>query len=46
VTFHGHGHGHGVGLSQWGSAELGKKYTAEQILAFYYPTTVLHQEWQ
>ncbi len=46
VTFYGHGHGHGVGLSQWGSAELGKKYTAEQILAFYYPTTVLHQEWQ
>lgn len=46
VTFYGHGHGHGVGLSQWGSAELGKKYSAEQILAFYYPTTVLHQEWQ
>lgn len=46
VVFHGHGHGHGVGLSQWGSAELGKSHSAEQILSFYYPTTSLHQRWQ
>ncbi|MCG8531438.1 MAG: SpoIID/LytB domain-containing protein [Desulfovibrionales bacterium] len=46
IVFSGHGHGHGVGLSQWGNAELGKKKSAEQILAFYYPTTVLRQEWR
>lgn len=46
VIFQGHGHGHGVGLSQWGSAELGKSHSAEEILSFYYPTTSLHQIWQ
>ena len=38
----GSGWGHGVGLSQWGAkgmADFG--YLAEQILAYYYPGTVL-----
>jgi stage II sporulation protein D len=44
VTFllAGHGWGHGVGLSQWGArgyAEHG--WTADRILAHYYPGTVL-----
>ena len=42
VTFSGQGWGHGVGLSQWGTkkmAEEGLRY--EQILAFYFPGTVL-----
>ena len=38
----GHGWGHGVGMCQWGAAELARRgYSAEKILAFYYPTTQL-----
>ena len=42
ARFSGRGYGHGVGMCQWGAkgmAELGR--TAPQILAFYYPGTVL-----
>ena len=39
-TFIGGGFGHGVGLSQYGSYNLAKLgWSAEQILAFYYPQT-------
>jgi peptidoglycan hydrolase-like amidase len=41
-SFIGGGFGHGVGLSQYGSYNLAKLgWTAEQILAFYYPQTIL-----
>ena len=41
-NFVGGGFGHGVGLSQYGSYNLAKLgWTAEQILAFYYPETTL-----
>jgi len=41
-SFIGGGFGHGVGLSQYGSYNLAKLgWTAEQILAFYYPQTTL-----
>ena len=40
--FIGGGFGHGVGLSQYGSYNLANLgWTAEQILAFYYPQTTL-----
>ena len=40
--FVGGGFGHGVGMSQTGAYNLGKQgYSSEQILAFYYPGTVL-----
>lgn len=38
----GRGFGHGVGLCQWGAQGKAKKgWSAEQILAFYYPGAVL-----
>jgi SpoIID/LytB domain protein len=41
-SFIGGGFGHGVGLSQYGSYNLAKLgWSAEQILAFYYPQTTL-----
>ena len=41
-AFVGGGFGHGVGMSQYGSYNLAKLgWTAEQILAFYYPQTTL-----
>ncbi|MEL6930125.1 MAG: SpoIID/LytB domain-containing protein [Cyanobacteria bacterium J06600_6] len=41
-SFIGGGFGHGVGLSQYGSYNLANLgWTAEQILAFYYPQTTL-----
>ena len=41
-TFIGGGFGHGVGLSQYGSYNLANiGWSAEQILAFYYPRTTL-----
>ena len=41
-SFIGGGFGHGVGMSQYGSYNLAKLgWTAEQILAFYYPQTTL-----
>ena len=41
-SFVGGGFGHGVGMSQYGSYNLAKLgWSAEQILAFYYPQTTL-----
>ena len=41
-AFIGGGFGHGVGLSQYGSYNLANiGWSAEQILAFYYPQTQL-----
>ena len=41
-NFIGGGFGHGVGLSQYGSYNLANLgWTAERILAFYYPQTTL-----
>jgi stage II sporulation protein D len=41
-TFYGRGWGHGVGLSQWGARTLAEAgWTAERILAHYYPGTVV-----
>lgn len=41
-AFIGGGFGHGVGLSQYGSYNLAKLgWSAEQILAFYYPGTTI-----
>ena len=41
-SFVGGGFGHGVGMSQYGSYNLANLgWTAEQILAFYYPQTTL-----
>lgn len=41
-AFIGGGFGHGVGLSQYGSYHLAKLgWSAEQILAFYYPGTTI-----
>ncbi|MBQ9388856.1 MAG: SpoIID/LytB domain-containing protein [Synergistaceae bacterium] len=38
--FYGRGWGHGVGMSQWGAMAMAEKgYTAEKILAHYYPGT-------
>ena len=42
ARFVGRGYGHGVGLDQWSAktmAEMG--YSAEQIVAYYYPGAVL-----
>ena len=40
----GAGWGHGVGLCQIGAAMMGERgYSAEQILSFYYPGTVLEK---
>ena len=41
-TLHGRGWGHGVGLCQIGAAVMGAKgYTYREILAHYYPNTVI-----
>ncbi len=41
-SFIGGGFGHGVGLSQFGSYNLAKiGYSAEKILSFYYPNTII-----
>jgi SpoIID/LytB domain protein len=41
-TLRGHGWGHGVGLCQIGAAVMADKgYTAEQILAHYYPHSTI-----
>ena len=40
--FRGHGWGHGVGLCQIGAAEMAMEgFTYQQILAHYYPSSVL-----
>lgn len=42
----GRGFGHGVGLCQWGTKTLGENgKKARDILAFYYPNTVLARAW-
>lgn len=44
VFFVGGGFGHGVGMSQFGSYKLSQLgWSAEQILAFYYPGTQIRQ---
>jgi len=41
-VFSGRGWGHGVGLSQWGAQAMAKAgWTAERILEYYYPGTVV-----
>ncbi len=43
-TLHGKGWGHGVGLCQIGAAVMGAKgYTYREILAHYYPNTVIEK---
>ena len=43
-VFYGRGWGHGVGMSQWGAMAMAEQgYTAEQILAHYYPGTALRR---
>ena len=43
-TLHGKGWGHGVGLCQIGAAVMGAKgYTYREILAHYYPDTVIEK---
>lgn len=40
ITLYGRGWGHGVGLSQWGAKSMAEHgWSAEKILAFYYPGT-------
>jgi stage II sporulation protein D len=40
----GHGYGHGVGMGQWGAQGCALQgYTDDQILAAYYPGTILGQ---
>ena len=43
MTLAGHGYGHGHGMSQWGAYGAAKVFgkTWKQIVAFYYPGTVL-----
>lgn len=42
VDFVGRGWGHGVGMCQWGALGMAQQqFTYEQILAYYYPSSVL-----
>ena len=43
--FYGRGWGHGVGMSQWGAMAMAEEhgYTAEKILAHYYPGTSIRK---
>ncbi len=44
-TLHGAGWGHGVGLCQIGAAVMAEKgYTYKEILAHYYPNTILYEQ--
>ncbi len=44
ISFHGAGEGHGLGLCQYGADEMGLEgHTYREILAFYYPGTVVAQ---
>ena len=52
LEFLGHGWGHGIGLSQWGAKQLatdktlgGNGASCQQILAHYYPGTVLLKQY-
>lgn len=41
----GHGWGHGVGMCQWGANKMAfKGFSYEEILAYYYPGTVIHKQ--
>ena len=43
-VFYGRGWGHGVGMCQWGSRAMAEQgYTAEKILAHYYPGTAVRK---
>ena len=43
-VFYGRGWGHGVGMCQWGAMAMAEQgYTAEQILAHYYPGTAVRR---
>ena len=43
-VFYGRGWGHGVGMSQWGCLAMAEQgYTAEKILAHYYPGTAVRR---
>ena len=43
-VFYGRGWGHGVGMCQWGAMAMAEQgYTAEQILAHYYPGTAIRK---
>lgn len=45
LTLKGHGWGHGVGLCQIGAAEMATEgYSYQEILAYYYPTSILSNE--
>ena len=47
VVFKGKGSGHGVGMCQWGAKHMGEiGYTAEQILALYYPGVKVARLWK
>lgn len=44
--YDGRGFGHGVGMSQWGAQEKAQRgMTAEEILAFYYPSAEIKRAW-
>ena len=44
-TLYGAGWGHGVGLCQIGAAVMAEKgYTSKEILAHYYPNTILYEQ--
>ena len=44
VSLYGRGWGHGVGLSQWGAKAMADHgWSAEKILNFYYPGTVIQR---
>ncbi len=44
ITLYGRGWGHGVGLSQWGAKAMADHgWTAQKILGFYYPGTVIQR---
>lgn len=43
-VFYGRGWGHGVGMCQWGAMAMAEQgYTAEKILAHYYPGTTIRR---
>ena len=43
-VFYGRGWGHGVGMCQWGALAMAEQgYTAEKILAHYYPGTAVRK---
>jgi stage II sporulation protein D len=46
LVLDGYGNGHGVGMCQWGAVGRARAgYTADQIVAAYYPGTTLERRW-